>query len=64
MKTTALEKRYWKVIFTLIKAQARNYRNELADKLAKDTARNQDIAFIRIPKSEIVQQARDQSTAK
>jgi hypothetical protein len=48
----------------LIKAQAVNYKNELADKLTKETARNQDIAFNRIPKCEIVQQAGGKSIAK
>ena len=39
-------------------------RRKLADKLAKETVRNKDIVFIRIPESEIAQQARDQSIAK
>ena len=47
-----------------MKAHAENYGNELADKLANEIVRNQDIDFNRIPKSEIVQQARDQSIAK
>jgi hypothetical protein len=38
--------------------------NELAEKLAKEAARNDDISFNRIPKSEIVQQVRGQSIAK
>jgi len=64
MKAIALEKCNWAIIFTWIKAHAGNYGNELADKLAKETARNQDIAFDRILKCEIVQQAIDQSIAK
>ena len=52
------------ILFTWIKAHASIYGNQLADKLAKETVRNKDRVFIRIPKSEIVQQARDQSIAK
>ena len=59
MKAAALEKCNWTVIFTWIKAHTENFGNEIADKLEKETARNQDIAFNRIPKSELVQQARD-----
>jgi hypothetical protein len=40
------------------------YGNELADMLAKEAARNNDISFDRIPKSTIVQEVRDQSIAK
>jgi ribonuclease HI len=64
MNARALEKCNWTVIFTWIKAHAGNYWKELADKLAKETARNQDISFNRFPRSEKVQQARDQSIAK
>ena len=63
-KAIALEKRNWTFIFTCIKAHAGNYGNELADKLAKETARNDDVIFNRIPKSEIAQQVREQSIAK
>jgi len=64
MKAIALEKCNWTLIFTLIKVQAGNYGNELADKLLKETARNQDITFNRIPKCEIFQQAINQSITK
>ena len=64
MKAITLEKCNWTIIFTPIKSHAGDYRNELANKLAKETGRNQDIPFNRIPKSEIVQKDRDQSIAK
>jgi ribonuclease HI len=64
MKEIAFEKCNWTIIYTWIKAHPRNYGNELADKLEKETVRNKDISFNRIPKSEIVQQARGQSIAK
>jgi ribonuclease HI len=61
---TALEKRNWTITFTWIKAHAGNYGNELADKLAKETPRNDDVSFNRIPQNEIVLQVRDQSIAE
>ena len=63
-KAIALEKRNWTIVFTWIKALAGNYGNELADKLAKETARKDYISFTRIPKSEITQHVRVQSIAK
>jgi ribonuclease HI len=63
-KAIALEKRNCTIIFTWIKAHTGNYGNELADKLAKEAARKDDISFTRIPKSEIAQQVREQSIAK
>ena len=63
-KAIALGKRNWTIIFTWIRADAGNYVNELSDKLAKEAARNDDISFNRIPKSEIAQQVREQSIAK
>ena len=48
----------------MIKAHARIYGNELADKLTKEAARKIAVAFERIPKNEIVLQLRDHSIAK
>jgi ribonuclease HI len=59
----ALEKRNWTITFTWIKAHAGIYGNELADKLAKEAARKDNIFFNRIPKTEIAQ-LRAQSIAK
>ena len=63
-QATTLEKSNWTITFTWIKAHAGTNGNELADKLAKQAARKDDISFDRIPKSEIKQQVRDQSIAK
>jgi ribonuclease HI len=62
--TYILEKHNWTVIYTWIKAHAGNYGKRLADKLANEAARNDDMSFNRMPKSEIVQQVRDQSVVK
>jgi hypothetical protein len=59
----ALEKRNWTITFAWIKAHAGIYGNELADKLAKEASRKEEISFNRIPKNEIAQQLRDQSIA-
>jgi len=63
-KAIEFKKLSWTITFTWIKAHAGMYGKELADNLAKETARSDDISFNRIPKSEIVQQARDQSIAE
>ena len=59
-----LEKHNWTITFTWIKAHVGIYGNELADKLAKEATRKDSISFKRIPKSEVVQQLREQSIAK
>jgi ribonuclease HI len=51
-KTITLEKENWDIEYTSIKAHAGHYGNELADKLAKEAARNSDICYNKIPKSE------------
>ena len=43
--TVALEKRNWTIKFTWIKARVGIYENELADRLAKEAARKDDISF-------------------
>jgi hypothetical protein len=60
----ALEKSNWTVTFTWVKAHAGIYGNELADRLAKEAPRKDDIPLNRIPKNEIALQVRDQSIAK
>ena len=52
-KTIALEKENWNVEYTWIKEHAGNYGKELANRLAKEAARNNDICYKRIQKSEI-----------
>jgi len=59
-----LGKNTWTIKFTWIKAHVRIYGNELADKLAKEASRKDDISFKRIPKTDITHQLREQSIAK
>jgi hypothetical protein len=63
-KAIALEKENWDIEYTWIKAHAGHYGNELADKLAKEAARNSDICYNKIPKSEIEHQEREKSIEK
>ena len=63
-KTIALEKEKWNIEYTWIKAQAGHYGNEFADKLTKETARNSDTCYNKIPKSEIQHQDREKNIEK
>ena len=63
-KTIALEKENWNIEYAWIKAHAGNHRNELADRIAKEAARNSDICYNRIPKSEIAHQEREKEHRK
>jgi len=63
-KTIVLEKENWNIEYVWIKAHAGNYVNELAERLAKEAARNSDICYNRIPKSEIERQEREKSIEK
>jgi hypothetical protein len=63
-KTTALEKENWHIEFTWIKAHAGHSGNKLADKLAREAAKNREICFNKIPKSEIVCLESQKSIAK
>jgi len=51
-EVSILERVNWTIEFSWVKAHIGIYGNELADRLAKDTARNRDttIVFNRIPK--------------
>jgi hypothetical protein len=59
-----LEKENWIIKYAWIKAHTGNYGNELANKRAKEAARNSDICYNRIPKSEIEWQEREKSIEK
>jgi len=58
-----LKRDEWKVEFSWIKAHAGHRRNELADQLAKEAARNRTIdeCYIRIPKSAVLCDLNEQS---
>jgi ribonuclease HI len=63
-KMIALEKENWDIEYTWIKAHAGHYGNELADKLAKEAARNSATCYNKIPKSETEHQEREKSIEK
>jgi len=56
-----LERREWTIKFTWIKAHAGNRGNEIADNLAKEATKNKEIMYNKMPKSQIVQQVKQQS---
>jgi ribonuclease HI len=49
-KTAALEKGKWHLQFTWIKAHVGHSRNELADKLANEAAKNREICLTKSQK--------------
>ena len=63
-KIIALEKENWNIEYAWIKAHAGNYGNELADRHAKEAARNSDIFYNIFPKSEIERPEREKSVKK
>jgi len=63
-KTTDLEKENWRIDFTWIKAHAGHSGNELADKLAKEAIKNNEVCYNKIPKSEIERQEAEKTIAK
>jgi ribonuclease HI len=63
-KTITLEIENWAIVFAWIKAHAGHHGNELANKLAKEAARNSNICFNKIPKSQTEHQEREKSIEK
>ena len=63
-KALELEKKEWTIQITWIKAHVGNYGNELADRLAKEATKNKETIYKKIPKSQIVQQVKQQSIEK
>ena len=49
-------KENWPIDFTWIKAHSGHSGNELADKIAKETIKNSEVCYKKIPKSEIERQ--------
>ena len=63
-KTTELEKENWRIDFTWIKAHVGHSGNVLADKLAKETIKNSEVCYKKIPKSEIERQEAENTISK
>jgi hypothetical protein len=61
-----LERREWKIMFSWVKAHAGNYGNELADRLAKDAARNDGTnnTYSRSPKSTLYYETSEETKQK
>ena len=49
---------------TWIKAHAEHYGNEMADNLAKEANKNKETIYNKLPKSQVVQQVKQQSIEK
>jgi len=52
-RAVTLNKKNWKIKFKWVKAHARIYGNEIADRLAKEATQNYHVTCSRIPKSAI-----------
>jgi hypothetical protein len=57
----ALERENWNIEYTWVKAHTGHYGNELADKLATEATRNNDVCYNKIPKGEIEHHERKKS---
>ena len=63
-KAQELEKKVWTIQITWIKAHAGHYGNEMADNLAKEAIKNKETIYNKLPKSQVVQQVKQQSIEK
>ena len=65
-KVTILERLSWTINLSWIKAHVGIHGNELADRLAKEAARNQEaiISYYKIPKSTIVSELKEEGKEK
>ena len=65
-KTASLEKSEWRIKFSWVKAHAGTLGNEIADRLAKEAARSENMQYVfdRIPKSILNQKAEEGTKQK